>query len=192
VLSELVDGAGAAAGAGAIRGEPERALGTPHLPATGGPGRPVPQAGARAQMATSTPWLTPQPGGYERLANVEQRNGQARAPRRIVDVFPVSAELPVAWQFFGDHAEKLREFDLAASARSIVETVRSPPPGMGRPVGGFALRGLDADGLDALLSPESPPTVAPKADPRDPRRLEWGWRWAANRPRCWITCPRTP
>lgn len=55
--------------------------------------------------------------GYERVTSVET---EGRWSRRgdIVDIFPVSAELPVRLEWFGDELEKLREFD-PASQRSL-------------------------------------------------------------------------
>ncbi|MGV2389154.1 MAG UNVERIFIED_CONTAM: hypothetical protein LVR29_15490 [Microcystis novacekii LVE1205-3] len=50
--------------------------------------------------------------GYERVALVETE-GQWSRRGDIVDIFPVSAELPVRLEFFGDELEKLREFDPA-------------------------------------------------------------------------------
>ncbi len=48
--------------------------------------------------------------GYERVALVETE-GQWSRRGDIVDVFPVSAELPVRLEWFGDNLEQLREFD---------------------------------------------------------------------------------
>jgi transcription-repair coupling factor (superfamily II helicase) len=48
--------------------------------------------------------------GYERVASVEVE-GQWSRRGDIVDIFPVSAELPVRLEWFGDELEKLREFD---------------------------------------------------------------------------------
>jgi transcription-repair coupling factor (superfamily II helicase) len=48
--------------------------------------------------------------GYERVSLVETE-GQWSRRGDIVDIFPVSAELPVRLDFFGDELEQLREFD---------------------------------------------------------------------------------
>jgi transcription-repair coupling factor (superfamily II helicase) len=48
--------------------------------------------------------------GYERVSLVETE-GQWSRRGDIVDIFPVSSELPVRLEFFGDELEKLREFD---------------------------------------------------------------------------------
>ncbi len=48
--------------------------------------------------------------GYERVSLVETE-GQWSRRGDIVDVFPVSAELPVRLELFGDELEKMREFD---------------------------------------------------------------------------------
>jgi transcription-repair coupling factor (superfamily II helicase) len=55
--------------------------------------------------------------GYEKVATVETE-GQWSQRGDIIDVFPVSAELPVRVELFGDELERLREFD-PASQRSL-------------------------------------------------------------------------
>ncbi|GAB4542881.1 MAG: transcription-repair coupling factor [Pleurocapsa sp.] len=55
--------------------------------------------------------------GYERVSLVETE-GQWSRRGDIVDIFPVSAELPVRLEWFGDELEQLKEFD-AASQRSL-------------------------------------------------------------------------
>ena len=69
--------------------------------------------------------------GYERVTAIEQEGSWSRRGD-IVDVFPVSAELPVRLEFFGEELEKLREFD-PASQRSLdpIEVVRLTPSGYG-------------------------------------------------------------
>jgi transcription-repair coupling factor (superfamily II helicase) len=55
--------------------------------------------------------------GYERVPLVESE-GQWSRRGEIVDIFPVSAELPVRLEWFGDDLEKMREFD-PATQRSL-------------------------------------------------------------------------
>jgi len=55
--------------------------------------------------------------GYERVPLVETE-GQWSRRGDIVDLFPVSAELPVRLEWFGDELEKIREFD-PATQRSL-------------------------------------------------------------------------
>ena len=55
--------------------------------------------------------------GYERVSLVEME-GQWSRRGDIVDVFPVSAELPVRLEWFGDELEQLKEFD-PANQRSL-------------------------------------------------------------------------
>ncbi|UZQ54112.1 transcription-repair coupling factor [Trichothermofontia sichuanensis B231] len=50
--------------------------------------------------------------GYERVLLVETE-GQWSRRGDIVDIFPVSAELPVRLEWFGDELDKIREFDPA-------------------------------------------------------------------------------
>ena len=55
--------------------------------------------------------------GYERV-NLVEMEGQWSRRGDIVDIFPVSAELPVRLDWFGDELEQLKEFD-PASQRSL-------------------------------------------------------------------------
>jgi transcription-repair coupling factor (superfamily II helicase) len=59
--------------------------------------------------------------GYERVALVETE-GQWSRRGDIVDVFPVSSELPVRLEWFGDEIEQIREFD-PATQRSALDKV---------------------------------------------------------------------
>ncbi len=55
--------------------------------------------------------------GYERV-NLVEMEGQWSRRGDIVDIFPVSAELPVRLDWFGDELEQLKEFD-PANQRSL-------------------------------------------------------------------------
>jgi len=55
--------------------------------------------------------------GYERV-NLVETEGQWSRRGDIVDIFPVSAELPVRLEWFGDELEQIKEFD-AATQRSL-------------------------------------------------------------------------
>jgi transcription-repair coupling factor (superfamily II helicase) len=55
--------------------------------------------------------------GYERV-NLVETEGQWSRRGDIVDIFPVSAELPVRLDWFGDELEQLKEFD-PANQRSL-------------------------------------------------------------------------
>ncbi|MEA5525021.1 transcription-repair coupling factor [Nodularia spumigena] len=59
--------------------------------------------------------------GYERVPLVETE-GQWSRRGDIVDVYPVSSEMPVRLEWFGDEIEKIREFD-AATQRSALDKV---------------------------------------------------------------------
>ena len=65
--------------------------------------------------------------GYERVDLVEVE-GQWSRRGDIVDIFPVSSEVPVRLEWFGDELEKIREFD-AATQRSleIIEQILLTP-----------------------------------------------------------------
>ncbi|AKG22438.1 transcription-repair coupling factor [Calothrix sp. 336/3] len=59
--------------------------------------------------------------GYERVPLVETE-GQWSRRGDIVDVFPVSSELPVRLEWFGDEVEQIREFD-PATQRSALDKI---------------------------------------------------------------------
>ena len=82
--------------------------------------------------------------GYERVSTIDQEGTWSRRGD-IVDVFPVSSELPVRLEFFGDELDKLREFD-PASQRSLdpIDSLRLTPTGFS-PLIAEALRGLERD-----------------------------------------------
>ena len=90
--------------------------------------------------------------GYERVPSIEQESSWSRRGD-IVDIFPVSSELPVRLEFFGEELDKLREFD-PASQRSLdpIEVVRLTPSGYG-PLVADALRQVMPDGMERLLGP---------------------------------------
>ncbi|MEN9542297.1 MAG: transcription-repair coupling factor, partial [Cyanobacteriota bacterium] len=172
VLSELLDGGGR--GPMAIVAT-ERAL-QPHLP-------PPPALRAQClslrkgdsldldQLGETLTRL-----GYERVSSIEQEGSWSRRGD-IVDVFPVSAELPVRLEFFGEELEKLREFD-PASQRSLdpIEVVRLTPSGYG-PLIAEALREAMPDGLGELLNPAAQEQLLEGGTPEGLRRLmglAWG------------------
>ncbi|NRB08248.1 MAG: transcription-repair coupling factor [Richelia sp.] len=59
--------------------------------------------------------------GYERVSMVEME-GQWSRRGDIVDVFPVSSELPVRLEWFGDEIEQIREFD-PSTQRSALDKI---------------------------------------------------------------------
>ncbi|KAF3883739.1 MULTISPECIES: transcription-repair coupling factor [Nostocales] len=60
--------------------------------------------------------------GYERVPMVETE-GQWSRRGDIVDVFPVSSELPVRLEWFGDEIEQLREFDPATQRSTTLDKI---------------------------------------------------------------------
>ncbi|MFN9174141.1 MAG: DEAD/DEAH box helicase, partial [Synechocystis sp.] len=80
-----------------------------------------------AEIESKTLDLTLARLGYERVSSVETE-GQWSRRGDIVDIFPVSAELPVRLEWFGDELEGLREFDPATqrSMDSIAGLVLTP------------------------------------------------------------------
>ncbi|MFZ9283063.1 MAG: DEAD/DEAH box helicase, partial [Prochlorococcaceae cyanobacterium] len=95
----------------------------------------------------------------------------------IVDVFPVSSELPVRLEFFGEELEKIREFD-PATQRSLdaIEVVRLTPSGFG-PLIASALRESIPDGLAQLLSAEALEQLLEGGTPEDGLRRLMGLAW---------------
>ncbi len=95
--------------------------------------------------------------GYERVPLVEME-GQWSRRGDIVDVFPVSSELPVRLEWFGDEIEQMREFD-PATQRSAggtldkIERVVLTPTNFS-PIIRAALTQQQANGVKAYLSPE--------------------------------------
>ena len=179
VLSEWMDGPGKGDAAGASKGlavvATERAL-QPHLP---------PPAALAAQcfslrkgdvldleqLAATLTRL-----GYERVSTIEQEGSWSRRGD-IVDVFPVSAELPVRLELFGDELEKLREFD-PASQRSLdaIEVMRLTPTGYA-PLIADILRDTMPDGLEDLLGPKATDELLEGGTPEGMRRL-MGLAWS--------------
>ena len=175
VLSELlaIDGAGKRSWRGAIVAS-ERAL-QPHLPP------PAVLAEQCLSLRKGDCVNLEQLGetlarlGYERVATIEQEGTWSRRGD-IVDLFPVSAELPVRLEFFGDDLDKLREFD-PGTQRSLdgVELVRLTPTSYG-PLVAQALRGQLPDGLEQLLQPEAMEQLLAGGTPEGMRRL-MGLAW---------------
>ncbi|MFM8605901.1 MAG: transcription-repair coupling factor [Cyanobium sp.] len=118
--------------------------------------------------------------GYERVAVIEQEGSWSRRGD-IVDVFPVSSELPVRLEFFGEELEKLREFD-PASQRSLdpIEVVRLTPSGYGPLIAAVLREAMPAD-LERLLAPEALEQLLEGGTPEGMRRL-MGLAW--SRPAC--------
>ena len=176
VLSELLDlHEGSGSGAALAIVATERAL-QPHLP---------PPAALKAQclsLRKGDPFDLEALGetltrlGYERVTSIEQEGSWSRRGD-IVDVFPVSAELPVRLEFFGEDLEKLREFD-PATQRSLdaIEVVRLTPSGYG-PLIASALRETMPDGIEQLLPAAALDQLLDGGTPDGLRRL-MGLAWS--------------
>ena len=108
--------------------------------------------------------------GYERVNTVEQEGTWSRRGD-IVDVYPVSAELPVRLEFFGNELDKLREFD-PASQRSLdtIEHLWLTPRGHA-PLIAQALRNTIPPGLQALLGDQALASLREGRTPKGLRRL---------------------
>ena len=108
--------------------------------------------------------------GYERVTSIEQEGTWSRRGD-ILDVFPVSAELPVRLEFFGDELEKLREFD-PASQRSLdpIEQVLLTPTSFSTLVAD-ALRDTALPGLESLLGDQGFASLVEGGTPEGLRRL---------------------
>jgi transcription-repair coupling factor (superfamily II helicase) len=108
--------------------------------------------------------------GYERVPLVEME-GQWSRRGDIVDVFPVSAELPVRLEWFGDELEQLREFD-PATQRSLdkIQHLTLTPTNFGP----IVLEALSESGLEqvqAHLSPEEQEALQAGTPPEGIRRF---------------------
>ena len=113
--------------------------------------------------------------GYERVSAIEQEGTWSRRGD-ILDVYPVSAELPVRLEFFGDELEKLREFD-PANQRSLdgIEQVLLTPTSFSTLVAD-ALRESLPPSLEPLLGPEGCARLLDGGTPEGLRRLQ-GLAW---------------
>ena len=113
--------------------------------------------------------------GYERVSSIDQEGTWSRRGD-IVDIFPVSSELPVRLEFFGDELDKLREFD-PASQRSLdpVNELQLTPTGFG-PLIADQLRELMPAGLDRLLGDNAIEQLLEGGTPEGMRRL-MGLAW---------------
>ena len=114
--------------------------------------------------------------GYERVSSIDQEGTWSRRGD-IVDIFPVSSELPVRLEFFGEELDKLREFD-PATQRSLdpVEQLRLTPTGFG-PLIADALRESMPDGLEQLLGEQAAEQLLEGGTPEGMRRL-MGLAWS--------------
>ena len=114
--------------------------------------------------------------GYERVSSIDQEGSWSRRGD-IVDIYPVSSELPVRLEFFGDELDKLREFD-PASQRSLdpVEQLRLTPTGFS-PLIAEQLRETMPEGLDQLLDEEQISALLEGNTPEGMRRL-MGLAWS--------------
>jgi len=114
--------------------------------------------------------------GYERVSTIEQEGTWSRRGD-IVDLFPVSAELPVRLEFFGDDLDKLKEFD-PGTQRSLdaVDLVRLTPTSYS-PLIAQALREQLPETLDRLLATEALEQLLAGDTPEGMRRL-MGLAWA--------------
>ena len=103
--------------------------------------------------------------GYERVSTIDQEGTWSRRGD-IVDVFPVSSELPVRLEFFGEELDKLREFD-PATQRSLdpIDQLRLTPTGF-QPLIADQLRESMPEGLDRLLSEQALEELLRAAHPR--------------------------
>ncbi len=178
VLSELLDGNGGAPGQADGRDlaivATERAL-QPHLPPPDALQAQCLSLRRGASLDLEELGHTLTRLGYERVNTIEQEGTWSRRGD-IVDVFPVSSELPVRLEFFGEELEKLREFD-PASQRSLdpIAVLRLTPTGYG-PLVAAALREAMPAELDTLLAPEALEQLLEGGTPEGLRRL-MGLAW---------------
>ncbi|HEY9851691.1 MAG TPA: transcription-repair coupling factor [Leptolyngbyaceae cyanobacterium] len=108
--------------------------------------------------------------GYERVPLVETE-GQWSRRGDIIDVFPVSAELPVRLEWFGDDLEHMREFapDSQRSMDSINQLILTPTD-FG-PIVRASLSEEKVDRIKNYLSPEEQEKVDAGNPPEGVRRF---------------------
>jgi len=114
--------------------------------------------------------------GYERVPTVETE-GQWSRRGDIVDVFPVSSELPVRLEWFGDEIEQIREFDPATQRSSVGGTALDKisqvvlTPTNFAPIVKAALTEEQTEIVKAYLSPEERELFDAGNDPEGSRRF---------------------
>jgi transcription-repair coupling factor (superfamily II helicase) len=108
--------------------------------------------------------------GYERVSLVESE-GQWSRRGDIIDVFPVSAELPARLELFGDELDEIREFDPATqrSLDKINQLILTPTSFS--PIIQTALTGEKAERVSTYLSPEEQEKFAAGQAPEGSRRF---------------------
>ena len=113
--------------------------------------------------------------GYERVSSIDQEGTWSRRGD-IVDIYPVSSELPVRLEFFGEELDKLREFD-PATQRSLdpVERLQLTPTGFS-PLIADQLRETMPEALDRLLGDQATEELLEGGTPEGMRRL-MGLAW---------------
>ncbi|HGY5551632.1 MAG TPA: transcription-repair coupling factor [Prochlorococcus sp.] len=107
---------------------------------------------------------------YVRVATVEQEGTWSRRGD-IIDIFPVSTELPIRLELFGDELDKIREFD-PVSQRSLdeVSDLYLTPTGFS-PLIAQKLRESMPQALDRLISNEEQEQLLEGRTPEGMRRL---------------------
>ena len=113
--------------------------------------------------------------GYERVSTSDQEGTWSRRGD-IVDIYPVSSELPVRLEFFGEELDKLREFD-PATQRSLdpVDRLQLTPTGFS-PLIADQLRDTMPEALDRLLGDQATEELLEGGTPEGMRRL-MGLAW---------------
>jgi len=108
--------------------------------------------------------------GYERVPLVEME-GQWSRRGDIVDIFPVSAELPIRLEWFDDELERLREFD-PATQRSLdkIDCIVLTPTNFGHIITA-ALSEEKLQQVKAHLSPEEQESLDAGTPPEGARRF---------------------
>ncbi len=92
--------------------------------------------------------------GYERVSSVLQEGTWSRRGD-IVDIFPVSSEMPVRLEFFGNHIDKIREFDPSTQrSLDIIENVYLTPTSISNLIA-EKLKKSSPEELDNLIDKET-------------------------------------
>ncbi len=108
--------------------------------------------------------------GYERVTTIEQEGTFSRRGD-ILDVYPVSSELPIRLEFFGDEIDKIKEFD-PINQRSLdsIGSINITPKGFA-PIIADQIRISLPDSINLLLNEKEIDELLNNNTPEGMRRL---------------------
>lgn len=108
--------------------------------------------------------------GYQKVEVIEQEGTWSRRGD-IIDIYPVSSELPIRLEFFGDEIDKLREFDpITQRSLDTIDEIFLTPTSFG-PIISNELRNNTPDNLEHYLDDRSIEKIVDGQDPEGLNRL---------------------